>query len=354
VNTESPPPGQPKAEGPPGFLDTRQMLIDADKWRLEALRRNQNDWANNPAQLAANKSLIDVQYEQRKAGVTLMKEQLKKNVEDWVKTGGPGGAPAIERPPPDIWNQLDFESQRKIDSALAYNAKGRDRVTDMATYYMLERMAGAAPGDFANVDLMQHYGKLANKDFEHLSGLQRTALGNDPTAGDLRDKHAIVKDAATAAGLIKPPSQMTEDAHKKLNDFYSWIEEAAGSWAKQNGRKPNGKEWQAIVDGVTMKIPSGSVWTGDKPVYEMTASDIPAPAKQQYLSAFVDRQAPEPSDHDLIAMHATAKQGVVPPSVVPVLGSELKKRGRAVTPQTLLGAWRLFQSAHPGTGGAAP
>jgi hypothetical protein len=54
----------------------------------------------------------------------------------------------------------------------------------------------------------------------------------------------------------------------------------------------------------------------------------------------------------LIGMMAAQKIGAIPPSVIPVLGSELKKRGRAVTPQNLLGAWRLFQSRMPGD--AAP
>jgi hypothetical protein len=345
VDASSPVPGEPKTEGPPGFLDTRKLTIDAEKWRIDATAKNTADWVSNPPQMAANQQLINVQYEQKKQLIQLQKDQLNNAVQDWVTKPLPNGMPQTERPPPAVWNQLTFEQHRSIDSTLTHNAKGAERVTDMSTFYQLERMAGAQPVDFANVDLMQYYTKLSKTDFEKLSGYQKTALGNDPTAGDLRDKHAIVRDGGQAAGLkLDGVRSGTEAA--AANSFLSWVEEAGKSWTAQNGRKPNGKEWQAIVDGVTMKIPSGSAWSGDKRLDEMTIDDVPKATQTQFLQTFAQRGAPEPSDHDIIAMAAAGRVGVVPPTYVPILAAELKKRGRAVTPQTLLGAWNLVSQSY--------
>lgn len=338
----APAPAAPKTEGPPGFLDTRQMTIDAERWHIAASAQNQRDHADNPALLANVKNLIDVQYESRKAQVELAKNQLNKAVEDWVSKPDANGAAQTQRPPPEVWNQLSYEKQRSIDATLAHNAKGADNITDMGTFYQLERMAGAQPSDFSNVDLMLYRNKLSKADFEKLSGLQRTALSGDPTVGDLRDKHAIVNDAAAGVGL-KMSGTRTDAEATQANNFLSWVEEAGKSWALQNGRKPNGQEWQKIVDGVTMKIPHSGMFS-DNRLYELSASDVPSALKADALTTFAKRGAPEPSDHDLIAMHAASKVGVVPQPWIPLLASELKKRGRAVTPQNLLGAYRLIQS----------
>src|SRR6185503_5072274 len=101
----------PKAEGPPGFLDTRQMTIDAEKWHIAATAQNQRDHFDNPALLANAKALIDVQFESRKSQIQLAQNQLTKAVEDYVTKGGPNGTGATVRPSPEIWNQLTFEKQ---------------------------------------------------------------------------------------------------------------------------------------------------------------------------------------------------------------------------------------------------
>lgn len=333
----------PKAEGPPGFFDTRKLSIDAETQHIAATRKNQADWANNPTQMAANQHLIDMRFTGQKQQIELAKNQLADKVEDWVRTGGPGGVPATERPPPDVWNQLTFERQRKIDATLLLNAGGKDRVTDMPTFYKLSTLAGSRPLDFANVDLLPYFDKLSNKHRDELINLQRGALAADPTAGDLRTKQTIVKDAAEGVGL-KWGGTRTEVEATKTNDFINWVEEAGRSWTEQNGRKPNGQEWQKITDGVTMKVPQSGMFS-DSRLFEMTAADVPAPLKAAALNTFARRGAPEPSDHDLIGMHAAAKTGAVPAPYIPILGSELKKLGRAVTPQNLLGAWNLVKGS---------
>lgn len=320
VNSASPVPGAtpPKAEGPPGFLDTRQMTIDAEKWHLEASARNQRDNAARPDLLSAAKSLIDVQYETRKAQVELAKNQLNKAVEDWVSKPQADGRAQTERPPPEIWNQLTYEKQRSIDATLAHNAKGTDGPTDQQTWYTIQRgLSSPDPNErakWADVPLWQYKDKLSNTDFQELAKMQGTVRKGDPDKEltHVRGINQMTDDALLTMKIDPTPKPGSGDADKAAK-FRRAIQDQLTEFETQKGKKATPDEIQKIIDGQVRQIGGTSSWWfgSDKRRFEMKIGDVPA-AEQAKIADALKRAGRPVTDDAVIDLYV--RKGSQPPA----------------------------------------
>lgn len=301
-------PGPPKADGPPGFLDTRQLTIDAEKWHLEATARNQRDNAERPDLLSAAKSLIDVQYETKKAQIELARNQLNKAVEDWVSKPTADGKAQTERPPPEIWNQLTYEKQRSIDATLAHNAKGTDGPTDQQTWYTIQRgLSSPDPNErakWADVPLWQFKDKLSNTDFQELAKMQGTVRKGDPDKEltHVRGINQMTDDALLTMKIDPTPKPGSTDADKAAK-FRRTIQDQLTAFEQQKGKKATPEEIQKIIDQQVRQIGGTSNWWSlglgsDKRRFEMKIGDVPAPEQAKIVDAL--KRAGKPVTDDAI------------------------------------------------------
>jgi len=305
-------PGQPPAEGPAGFLDTRKMNIAAEQWKIEATKQNMTDWAANPTQLAANQHLIDVQFNQKKAAIQLAKDQLSNAVQDWVAKPLPNGAAQTERPPPGIWNQLTFEQQRSIDSTLAHNAKGKDAVTDQALWYEIQSgLSSADPKvreEWASKPLWQFKDKLSNNDFQELAKMQGQARKGDPekNLSHVRSINQLTDDALLTMNIDSTPKPGSADATRAA-DFRRSIQEQISAFEATKGKKSTPEEQQKIIDMQVRKIAGTGGWfSKDKRQFEMKISDVPAAEKVKIEEA-LRRAGKSVNDRAIIDIFSAAK-----------------------------------------------
>lgn len=281
VNADSP---KPAKEGPPGFLDTKQMMIDLDRWRIQKRTENMATYANNPAQLAANQHMIEQQFGLRQQRIELAKLELDKAVDTWMTKGGPGGGPAIDRPPPEVWNQLTYEKQKSVDATLLHNAKGRDAITDQQTWYEIQRgLTSPDPIErqkWASQSLWQYKPKLSNNDFQELSKMQGAIRKGDPDKelSHVGSVNQMVDRTLTTLGIDptpKPSTSATSDAGKAAA-FRRAIQNDLTAFEQQKGSKASPEEVQKIIDRQTREVAGTGGWLSKtKRVFEMKIENVP-------------------------------------------------------------------------------
>lgn len=284
VNVSAPQEGAAAKEGPPGFLDTKQMMIDLERWRVAKRAENMATYANNPAQLAANQHMIEQQYGLRQQRIELAKLELDKAVDTWMTKGGPGGGAAIDRPPPEVWNQLTYEKQKSVDATLLHNAKGRDAITDDATWYEIYRgLTSADPAErqkWASASLWQYKPKLSRNDFQELSKVQGTVRKGDPDKelSHVGSVNQMVDRTLTTLGIDptpKPSTSPTSDAGKSAA-FRRAVQDDLTAFEKQKGSKATPDETQKIIDRLTREVAGTGGWLSKtKRVFEMKIENVP-------------------------------------------------------------------------------
>lgn len=266
VNAQSPSPDAPKPAGPPGFRDTRQMLIDAEKWHIEASTRNQKDNAANPDMLSSVQNKINVQFEGQKQQIQLDQHKLNKAVEDWVTRPAANGRPQVDRPPPEIWNQLTYEKQRSIDATLKHNATGADGVTDWQRYYEIQRgLTSVDPeerGKWANFDLWQDKPRLAHEQFTKLADLQGTVRKGDPDkeASRVASNQKMIDERLTSIGVGIGNKASPEDHVKEIR-FNEAVQDRITQLEKSKpGHKATSEEVSKILRDLTYEVTGSGGW----------------------------------------------------------------------------------------------
>jgi hypothetical protein len=283
---------EPPKDGPQ-YMDTRQMLLDADTAYDAATRRNNEINATNEAQRRATQSQLDLNLAAQKRQIEMAKLNLEIAVDKWMTTGGPGGTSATQRPPPEIWNQLSYQKQQSIDATIAHNAKGSDVVTDQQVWYEIQQgLTSADPAtraQWANKPLWEYKRFLSNSDFQELSKIQSTARAGDPNKELTRilTTNQMVDDTLQTLGVKIGQSATTSDA-EKANNFRRLAQQQITAFEVEQKRKATPEEQRKIIDRLAMPtfLKKGTLW-GEvtKPAYEVTVGDIPASERDKIVEA---------------------------------------------------------------------
>jgi hypothetical protein len=294
----------------PQYIDTRQMLLDADTQYDAATRRNMEVNANNEAQRRATQTQLDLNLATQKRQIETTKLQLDINVDKWMQTGGPNGGAATTRPPPEIWNQLHYEKQKSIDATLVHNAKGTDAVTDQQVWYDLQRgLTSEDPKvreEYANKPLWEYKAKLSNQDFQEIAKMQGTVRKGDPDKQltHVRNINQMVDDTLLKVGVDTTPKAGSTDSAKALK-FRRLVQDKITALEKETGKKSTPEQQQKIVDGLAIDVVTkkGWIWDSTKPRYEMTIKDVPDEEKAKIVDA-LRRQGYEASDDMIMDLFA--------------------------------------------------
>lgn len=276
----------------PQYVDTRQMLLDADSTYDAATRRNMELNATNEAQRRATQSQLDLNLAAQKRQIEMVKLQLDMSVDKWMQTGGPNGAAATTRPPPEIWNQLHYEKQKSIDATIAHNVKGTDAVTDQSLWYQIQ--SGLSSEDpqvrqeWANKPLWEFKDKLSNSDFQELAKMQGTVRKGDPEkqVTHLRNLNQMVDDTLLKLKIDTTPKAGSTDAERALK-FRRAVQDQITTLERDLGKKSTIEQQQKIIDGMAMEIVTkkGTFWDSTKPRYDMTIKDVPDDEKAKITDA---------------------------------------------------------------------
>lgn len=249
------PAGTSAAAGPPGYFNPVDMKIDAERKHLQNTMRNQKDNANRPDLLAAVKHEIDVQFETEKQQIQLAQDVLNKQVSDWVSLPDANGKPQIERPPPQIWNQLTYEKQNSIDATLKHNAKGTDppwTPEAAKTFARLSDMATTDPDNYRNVDLSEYIPIMPAAQWRELqslkNGIQKSGQVEFPVTKALE----MGKKSLALMGVDTRPNGSDKD-QALVGDFNAKLTSWLSRFQIENKRHPKDSEVQQHIDDMLIE-----------------------------------------------------------------------------------------------------
>jgi len=299
--------GKPK-DGPK-YLDTRQMLLDAEKTYDVATRRNAEINGGNDDQRRATQSQLDLNLAATKRSIDIAKLQLEVSVDKWMTTGGPPDAQgnptsALQRPPPEIWNQLPYQKQQSIDATIAHNAKGTVAVTNDRVWGEIHRGITnedpAVRAEWAQKSLWEYKKDLSSSDYQELSKLQAAGRTGDPNKDltHVRSISTMVTDALQKLKADKDP--------EKVDKFNRIVQGQVNELERQQKRKATPEEQQKIIDRTAMDVfvGKGTLWgEKTKPRYEMTIADVPAAEKTEITASLNRRKIPV-TDENIIELYA--------------------------------------------------
>ena len=275
--TATEPSGPPVGAQPqngPQYRDTRQMLLDADTEYANSIRRNDEINAGNIAQRDATQAEITRNYALKKKDIEAEKLKLDMDVDAWMTTSGPKdpkGNPtgAIQRPPPEIWNQLSYEKQRSIDATIAHNLKGAEIQTNQKVWSEIWRGLTSADANerkaWAGKSLWEYKPYLNNSDYQELEKKAGEVRKGDPS-GDMTHIGSIERriDDTLKSVLGVDPSQNADRADfDKAYNFRRGVQDAVTEFEKGVGRRSTPEEQGKIIDGVALQ--AAKTW-GSSPV----------------------------------------------------------------------------------------
>lgn len=183
----------------------------------------------------------------------------------------------FESIPVGIRDKLTVSQLSALRQYSKFKAKGETPETDWGLYYSLRGMASneSTMGKFANVDLMQHRGRLGDTEFKELVSIQTSIRKSDGKFADKIDGYRqagqIVNDSLNAVGIDPTPKDGSDDA-KSVARFRKLVDDQIIEFQRLNGRKPNTTEIQSAVDNLLAKgkVPgSGFIWNDSKRVFEL-------------------------------------------------------------------------------------
>lgn len=305
---------QPPKSGPQ-YVDTRQMLLDADASYEAATRRNMEVNATDEAQRRATQSQLDLNLAGKKRQIEMVKLQLDMSVDKWMQTGGPNGTAATSRPPPEIWNQLHYEKQKSIDATIAHNAKGTDAVTDQQVWYQIQQGLSsedaAVRGEWANKPLWEFKSKLSNQDFQELAKMQATAKKGDPEKNltHVRNINQLVDDTLLRMKVDTTPKPGSTDA-ERAGKFRRSVQERITAFEAEKGKKATPEEQQKIIDSLAIEVRGTGGWfTSNKRRYDMKVGDVPQAERDKIVDAL--KRAGHTATDDMI-IDLFARKNAVP------------------------------------------
>lgn len=293
----------------PQYVDTRQMLLDADQTYDAATRRNMEVNATNEAQRRATQSQLDLNLAAQKRQIEMVKLQLDMSVDKWMQTGGPNGTAATTRPPPEIWNQLHYEKQKSIDATIAHNVKGTDAVTDQQTWYEIQKgLTSEDPNvrnEWANKPLWEYKNKLSNQDFQELAKMQGTVRKGDPNKEltHVRGINQMVDDMLRQM-QVKLGEKANEADDIRAVKFRRAVQERITTLETTQGKKSTAEQQQQIIDDLALGVKGTGGWfTREKHRYELTIKDVPE-AERSKIADALKRAGVPVSDETVIDLFA--------------------------------------------------
>lgn len=235
----------------PQYVDTRQMLLDADQTYDAATRRNMEVNATNEAQRRATQSQLDLNLAAQKRQIEMVKLQLDMSVDKWMQTGGPNGTAATTRPPPEIWNQLHYEKQKSIDATILHNAKGVDPpfTADAKRKFMeLSDMATNDPDKFRGVDLNEYVPTMPSAQILQLQTLKNQIQKSGQVEYDTKKATSMADQLLgmkgvdmRASGASDADVDVRQRTHAELLDWIS-------RYQAEKKHKPTDKEVRDKLD----------------------------------------------------------------------------------------------------------
>lgn len=332
-------PVSPNADG---IVNARQMMIDIERRKLDLTNKAQTEFANNLPQLQATLHQIEANYTRQKAGVQLYKDQLYNSVQDWMTKGGPGGGPAVEIPPANIFSQLTWEQQQSIERQVQRNIEGKKAVTNQQVWYNIHSGLTSDNANvremWANIPLFQFKEFLSDQDFQELAKTQGAVRKGDENAqGHSAMVNEVIRDTLLASKIDptpKPDKSPDSDAGKVARFHREFFSELA-IFEAQKGKKATRHEVEGIVDGLMKTAVKGGWFSSDRPVYQVQTSDIPEATRLEIISA-IRKSGGVPTEERVLRMyrHGLAMQPreeeIPRPLEPPMLG--IPESGRPARP----------------------
>lgn len=318
-----------RAASSDGILDTRRMMIDAERQRIDLLQKAAAQFSNNLPMLQNVTAKINTQFELRKSQVQLYKDEIYAGVQDWMTKGGPNGGPAITPPPANIFSQLTWEQQQSIERQVARNVAGKKTVTDFNTWYTIQRGLTSDNANernvWANTNLTELAEFLSPEDRQELAKLQAAARKGDGKELTQVQTRNAMNDAAVRGMGINPnpkagPNQKEFDSDtQKAARFYRVLQDVTTEFESAKGKDATPQEYQSLIDGVVRQVATGGKsWWGkptEKPLIDLVKEDVPpdvyasltnylrgkgvAPTPERVLHLYKVRKAQEPTQTEI-------------------------------------------------------
>lgn len=186
------------------------------------------------------------------------------------------GTPVHEIPE-DIYSRLEPESKAALK---ALEDKENVVVTDQATWYALQRLATdpASRGKFEEMNLLNYADRLDKGDMEYFAKMQ-----SDLKKGDTKGIEALAtKEQMIDAALLRLGLDPADDGKKGKSDskkilaFREQLEREYREYQEVNGKKPDGKTLDEMLNRLSIKVVREKNWWPDSEIgqFEITPEEL--------------------------------------------------------------------------------
>lgn len=219
----------------------------------------------DPQERAATAKALGAYYTAQKKSIDAARDQAQQ----WANTQ------VMSNPTFDPMSMpLDIQTAigpSGMSSLIEYREKVRKSgqpVTDDRTLYELQTQYANDPQGFAQEDLFQYRSKLSDADWDKVTGWRQTALTDQRKAKeeslDLTGAFSLSRDQLEAVGVVKQPSKMKEEDHKKVAQFQNALADQLQEYKQaNNGKKPTQTDVQAMINRLLLPIvikTPGTLW----------------------------------------------------------------------------------------------
>lgn len=218
--------------------------------------------------------------------------------------------------PPATWSSYTGVTRSAMQSYARQRAEGIPVKTDLPTYYALMQQAADEPSSFIGQNLLNYKHKLDDTEFKQLSNLQLAIKNGNRSAsekdlGGFRTKSEIVDDTLAQYGIQTLPSKQTEKEKTAVAQLRRMLDQRVDV-VQQSGKKVTNVEIQQALDDLlaAKHTTPGSWWALVRPFrYDL-------------------------GDRSMRVVDLTPAD--IPESERPLIEDALRRRGQAVTDQTVL------------------
>lgn len=268
--------------------DLDQQLASVD--RLAATQ----DWSYDRTE-AAKSRLIHLDSIDRR-----LKSDQEKVAADqaWTFALDPK-ATSLSAIPPALWGRVAPETQRSIMAQIKSNASPDPRRSNPDLYYKLATVAGAAPDEFAKMDLRPYASQMSEGEFHHFADLQVGALksgAKDPKMIAQSTIWASSRPAFEAAGFKTGAKASKEDKAIQAQ-FLSRMNTEVAAFTDANKRQPTPEDIDGIRDRLLLNVDvltPGRLWgtrTNERAVFQTAPTDrarvdVPGAIQQRIIASY--------------------------------------------------------------------
>lgn len=252
----------------------REMLKVVGKFgrnEKAAINYIEQNYGSNPKLQDALKDRVKGHYSEINTAENRMAEDWMKKASDIVEKTG--SIDEVMKQMPAQWAQFST-GQRSSLKSYAEN-KGVPELSK--TYYDLRKQAMENPKTFANENLYNYKGKVANKELEGLIDIQASIrTGNsDKRIDDWRTEESIVDGALRKIG-VDPNPKSKSDA-ERVAKFRSEVAKRINDRIEQTQKKPSHDDYEEVVNKLTVDVVTkrGILWDTKKKAFELEIGDIP-------------------------------------------------------------------------------